>query len=357
MGANGCAATSLRQVDVERYGSLEHPGDAYSFDIFSQALQAIKYPSGTAPLGELVSQFVIATGFQPSIDKWFPVGAPDPASFTTPLGIYGPLNAYLANGADEEARLVDAFLIDAAAPATEPQEYRVPTMHHLDESAFRRSPAPDGTNHVTWEVIGAAHVDRWAGDHVRLPSSTPRAKLTRAEEEARRDKSDNFGQVPDAGGATCSPGPATGSQFPRRFTLNSALVALHHWLETGVAAPAAPRGQRVIEEPATASEKLDRDFDGNAVGGLRSPLIAVPVAAYNGEACVQAGTTVPLAAERLAALYPSHASYVLQLLSAVNEAVDNRFLLCEDAAIIMRKASASAIGGDDVYSAAPACAD
>jgi hypothetical protein len=345
------------EEDPERYGALEHPGDAYSFDIFSQALQAIKYPSGNAPLGELVSRFVIATGFQPSIDKWFPVGAPDPASFTTPLGIYGPLNAYLANGADQEARLADAFLIDAAAPAAEPPEYRVPTLHHLDESAIRRTPAPDSANHVTWEVIGAAHVDRWAGDHVRVPSSTPRAKLTRAEEEERRDRSDNFGQVPDAGGAVCSPGPTTGSQFPRRFTLNSALVGLQQWLETGIRPPAAPRAQRVGHIPESPSEKLSRDLDGNAIGGLRSPLIDVPIASYDGEGCVQAGTTVPLPVERLAVLYPNHESYVQQLLLATDEAVNNGFLLCQDAEIIMRKASASAIGGTDEFSAAPACAE
>ena len=47
-----CTPTSLQGADPGRYASLDHPGDPYSFDIFSQALQAIKHPYGLAPLGE-----------------------------------------------------------------------------------------------------------------------------------------------------------------------------------------------------------------------------------------------------------------------------------------------------------------
>ena len=48
-----CTGWSLQGADPGRYGSLHHPGDAYSFDIFSQAMQAIKHPNGMAPLGKL----------------------------------------------------------------------------------------------------------------------------------------------------------------------------------------------------------------------------------------------------------------------------------------------------------------
>jgi hypothetical protein len=353
----GCPPTSLRGADPERYRTLEHPGDAYSFDIFSQALQAIEHPAGIPPLGELETDHLLAVGFQPSIDKWVPNGAADPSSTTNPLGIYGPLNAYLANGADDDARLVDGFLIDAAAPAEEPTRYRVPTVHHLDESAIRRTPAPDSPNHVTWEVIGAAHVDRWAAGHIHLPSTDPpEPKLTRAEEDARRRAFDNFGQTPDPGGAVCAPGPSTGSLFPRRFTLSAALVALQAWVETGEPAPSAPPAERRGPPEETATQTLRRDPDGNALGGLRSPIIQVPVASYHGEACVEAGTTTPLPAARLAELYSTHRSYTEQLLDATNRAVEDRYLLCRDAETIMRSASASTIGGPDRFTSTPGCA-
>jgi hypothetical protein len=358
-GSNGCTATSLKGADPDRYGSLDHPGDAYSFDIFSQALQAIKHPTGIAPLGKLATRIVIAEGFQRSVDKYFPVGAPvtTTSSSSSPFSIYGPLNDYLANGADDAARLADAFLIDAAAPAVEPTRYRVPTLHHLDESAIRRTPTPDSRNHVTWEIAGASHSDRWAGNHIRIPSSdAPAPKLTRDEEEALRDQFDNFGHEADPAATVCSPGPRAGTLFPRRFTLNAALIALRDWVRTGERAPAAPRIERTGPVPDSPTRKLSRDGDGNAIGGLRSPVIEVPVGAYNGEACVQAGTMTPLAPARLAELYPTHTSYVRQLLTATNEAVAERFLVCEDAETIMRKASASTIGGVDPFTAAPNCA-
>ena len=351
-----CTTTSLQGADPGRYASLDHPGDPYSFDIFSQALQAIKHPDGLAPLGGLSGDTIIATGFQPSIDKWFPVGAPDPESFTSPFSIYGPLNAYLANGADADARLADGFLIDAAAPLTEPAEYRVPVLHHLDESAIRRTPTENTSNHVTWEVVGASHADRWSGAHIVIPSSAgPTPKLGRADELTSRDRSDNFGQEPDPDAEVCAPGPRTGSLFPRHYTVRAALVALHRWIETGIPAPSAPFIERVGPEPTDASQKLSRDLDGNAIGGVRSPIVTVPVAAYDGEACIQAGTTVPLSTERLAELYPTHETYIRRLLTATDQAVDDGFLLCADAERIMRGASASTIGGLDEFAATPAC--
>jgi alpha/beta hydrolase family protein len=103
-------------------------------------------------------------------------------------------------------------------------------------------------------------------------------------------------------------------------------------------------------------KKLDRDRDGNAIGGLRSPIIQVPFATYNGEAFVASGTTIALSPERIAQLYPTHKGYVRRLLATTDEAVAKRFLVCEDAETIMRKASASTVGGPDPYTEAPGCA-
>src|SRR6185437_913849 len=45
-----------------RYKNLVHPGDAYSYDIFSQAAQAILHPDGPRPLGALQPKRLIADG-------------------------------------------------------------------------------------------------------------------------------------------------------------------------------------------------------------------------------------------------------------------------------------------------------
>ncbi len=68
------------------------------------------------------------------------------------------------------------------------------------------------------------------------------------------------------------------------------------------------------------------------------------------------GDDDPAPVPRLTQLYPTHESYVLRLLAATNDAVASRFLLCDDAATIMRKASASTIGGTDTFTAVPPCA-
>jgi len=349
-GPDGCTESSMRGVDPERYGTLHHPGEAYSFDIFNQALQAIKYPSGLAPLGGLVTRFIIAEGFQMQGDRGAAVQVNDAP------GAAGPLNGYIASEA-AEARLADAFLIDSARHLLEPAQYLAPTLHHLDETAILRKPAIESPNHVTWEVVGAPHVDRWAADHYKLSNlAEPSPLLNREEEEARRMAFDDYGLTPDDGERICAPTPTLGTRFPRHYTLNAAVVALHQWLETGVPAPAPPPIERVGPPPVSGTDRLSRDSDGNAIGGLRLPIIEVPVATYDGEGCVFGGTSTLFSPERLAELYPSHQSYVEQLLVATDEAVASRVLLCSDAKAIMRVASESTIGGNDRFTALPACA-
>ena len=58
----GLPVTPLKTTDPERYGSLVHPGDSFSYDIFSQSAQAIRRPAGISPLGDLKISAVIAAG-------------------------------------------------------------------------------------------------------------------------------------------------------------------------------------------------------------------------------------------------------------------------------------------------------
>src|SRR5262245_30957523 len=52
----------LKAVNPARYGSLHHPGDGFSYDMFSQAAQAVRTPSGPNPLGDLKPKRVVAVG-------------------------------------------------------------------------------------------------------------------------------------------------------------------------------------------------------------------------------------------------------------------------------------------------------
>ena len=50
-GAEGLAGKGLKAIDPARYGSLEHPGDGFSFDIFTQVARALR--EGGPALGGL----------------------------------------------------------------------------------------------------------------------------------------------------------------------------------------------------------------------------------------------------------------------------------------------------------------
>jgi hypothetical protein len=60
--AQGSGPAALKKADPTRYGRLNHPGDAYSFDIFSRAGRLVKNPAGSKILGPLVPERVIAVG-------------------------------------------------------------------------------------------------------------------------------------------------------------------------------------------------------------------------------------------------------------------------------------------------------
>ena len=121
---------------------------------------------------------------------------------------------------------VDAFLIDSAAPIVEPAHYSAPTLHVLDESAVRPAPASISPNHVTWEVIGAPHLDQLAASHLVTPSPGELPPLlNREEEEARWMNFENLGIAPSTVALQCT------TQFPRHFAMNAALVALREWLK------------------------------------------------------------------------------------------------------------------------------
>src|SRR5207302_303264 len=54
----------LQRWDPERYGSLEHPGDRYSFDIFTQAARAVgpERASSVDPMGGLAVERLVGIG-------------------------------------------------------------------------------------------------------------------------------------------------------------------------------------------------------------------------------------------------------------------------------------------------------
>jgi len=78
----------LKVLAPDRYDELVHPGDRWSFDIFTQVGELLRSPEGESPLGGLVPSSLIAAGESQS------------AAF---------LVTYI-NAIDPDARVFDAFL-------------------------------------------------------------------------------------------------------------------------------------------------------------------------------------------------------------------------------------------------------
>lgn len=135
----------------------------------------------------------------------------------------------------------------------------------------------------------------------------------------------------------CNEGPR--SRFPSWIFFDAALRNLDLWVRKDIA---PPRAEPILV--ADGAPVLD-EF-GNVQGGLRSPYLDVPTSTWNGTStgasfCFIAGHEIPLPAETVAALYPSHRAYVRSVRAEVRELRDERFLTRADARALIAEAAAA----------------
>ncbi len=323
---------SLKGINPDRYGSLDHPGDSFSYDIFSQAGQAIRSPLDINPLGALRPATVIAVGESQSAFR-----------LTTYVNAVHPL-----------ARLYDGFLIHSrgggsAALAQSPltvitppavvqvrNDLDVPVLTYQTETdlislRFLPDRQPDGPLFRLWEAAGTAHADTYtlfvgAGDRGGDPST---ATVLETDE-------------PIPGVIECA---APINSGPQHWVLKAALAALNRWVTTGEAPAMAPR-----LETLRSPDRFVLDELGNVRGGIRTPYVDAPVAALSGLGqagggfCFLFGTTALFDEATLAELYPDHASYVAAVEESADQAVAEGFLLAADAELIKTNAADSDFG-------------
>lgn len=106
------------------------------------------------------------------------------------------------------------------------------------------------------------------------------------------------------------------------YVIAQAFRNIYRWVDDGVPPPRAP----FIATGPDGKPKLDRN--GNAIGGLRLPALAVPAATYGtGQgACFLLGYQVPFSAARMKALYGTPAQYVREVERAAGEDVAQRLI-------------------------------
>lgn len=133
---------------------------------------------------------------------------------------------------------------------------------------------------------------------------------------------------------TCEPGRI---EVPLYMAEKAMYEAMIDWVEQGIVPPSAP----LIDTGADGA--VAYDANGTATGGLRFPMIAVPVASYGeGQALLSEGCPEiePFPAERLAELYGDRESYLQRYSAATWELVRAGFLLPEDVPALLAEAAA-----------------
>jgi hypothetical protein len=280
-GTQEFVGKGLKAIDAARYGSLEHPGDGYAFDIFSQVARAVRKG---APLGGTKPRIVLAAGESQSAIA---------------------LTTYY-NGVQPLTRLFDGFFIHSRAavglPLVGPGKSADLATAIANAPALLRSDldAPVIELQAESDVIGV--LNSFA---VRQPD-TDKFRLWEAAGTAHAD-AHLLGEI----AATVDCG-APINDGPMHVIAKAALRALDTWVRTDEAPPTAP----LLDVATEGTPAIRRDADGIALGGLRTPPVDVPVVVLSGVAgptpsllCLLLGSTKPLPASRITALYPSRAAY------------------------------------------------
>jgi hypothetical protein len=282
--------------DPKRYAGITHPGDEFSFDIFSQAMQALRHPSenravlggvgGVDPMRGMTVKHLAVNGASQSASK---------------------LTEFVNGGYNRG--LVDAYVITrGGGPYT---DFSTP-IFQLDEET-QPAKGADNPHYRMWEEAGAAHAPYvwysyvWAMYQRDLvPSGTPNPIQT-----------------------ACSINRATVDYTARALT-----KVVSHYFETGDMGRSMPRLLR------NSAGELVRDSNGLAEGGIRQPFVQVPVAYNAGTGCTLFGTYRGWTKAMIESLYPTHEAYVADVKTAAAYDVKAGWLLAADAKAAIAKAEA-----------------
>lgn len=323
----------LKKFASSRYARLEHPGDAWSFDIFSQVGALLRTHSAAA-LGTGKPARLIAVGESQS-------------------AFY--LVTYI-NAIDQEARVFDGFFVHgrgaggpdlggtwgsagrqaaAAVPERIRDDARVPVLVLQSETDVvvlgGAAPAqPDGDQLRLWELAGASHVDTYslvasAQDDGRLPPAAL-AELMKPTRQFMLETT----EVP------VNSGPQ------QHYVGQAAFDALVSWAAGGPPPPRAPRLE------LDAQQRLVPGEHGIARGGIRTPWVDVPTATLSGTGqtgtgfAVLAGRTEPFDELVLKRLYPGgRTDYLDRFTTSLDATIAAGFLRPDDRAEILALAEAS----------------
>jgi hypothetical protein len=348
VGVNSLRDGGIVPGDPVRYGSLNHPGDDYSYDIFSQAGQAVR--EGSLLDGRV--RRVIAVGQSQSA---------------------GRLATYI-DAVHQLVDVYDGYIVHSRGAGSSPLSSGVPTpvptllrddlvpiiafqaeADIANSGLLSRQPETPEGNYRLWEVAGTSHYDHYGLSIGPVDRGDGQGEIDNLSAMQNPTKEPSPPGLPFPGLFQCREGINTG---PMHWVFNAAVRWIDRWVKSGGrhAPPIAPRLE-AITAPGVSPAEFAVDEHGNASGGIRTPYVDAPIATLtgigNGAApgapsfssfCSAFGVTIPFTNAKLAELYPTHRSYVKAFRRATRAAVRSEFLLTQDAKRLKRAAAKSVFG-------------
>lgn len=296
-GRPGTEDFALVNWDKERYGSLVHPGDAFSYDIFADSVAAALENSAAGdagPLGDLQTDTVIAVGGSQSALR---------------------LATYI-NAARQHNQVFDGFMLLAHFGIASPlKELSLPELFDMangglnahwsqinddgdvrimvidtQAEALTNFPArqPDSDTFRAWEIAGAPH--------------TPPSTIVMKTLAQQRD-----GIPPDA--------EPDRNIVEWDYVKEAGIRYLNDWIKTG---SPPPEFDPIEVEMTARGPRYVKDEFGNVLGGIRLPEVALPVGSHTAGRTALLGESDLFTEDQLAERFGNREAY----LEAWSNAVD-----------------------------------
>ena len=340
---------ALKVADPERYGSLSHPGDDFSYDIYRQ-VGALVRDRADRLLDGLVPERVLAIGESQSafrLSTYMNAVAPTSTAYDgffvhSRAAIGAPLRlGRRVNGLSTDHLPLPE--VGAPDPTLVRTDLEVPVLVISAETdlvgehlGYARARQPDSPTFCSWEVAGTAHGDAYQLGIGDTDDGSGAADAALFAAMSDPPSSVYYGVI------TCASPINAG---PQTYVLRAALHALDRWVRTGEPPPSMPRLE--LDDAGTG---VRLDPSGNALGGVRTPQIDVPIAALSGlgqdgdSFCRLFGTTAPFDPAELTLRHGDHDGFVAAWSAATDAAVAAGVVLPADGEHLKRAAAESTIG-------------
>jgi hypothetical protein len=311
------SAAELKRYDPQRYADVDIPSNDFAWDLLAAIGTAIKEGGKHSPLRHLPVRHVYLGGYSQS--------GVDTATFAAAFGA-------LTRTTDGRP-VYDGFFPACHAASLTP----LALGEGLPRFEYAAMP-PVGVPVI--EVQPQSDVEGFRFEQFTNPGSA----------SVRRDDSDAAGdlfrlyEIAGAPHAAKIAGCEGSSSFPMSAFVRAALRQLFRWAEDGIAPPRAPRIALKVDD-VVAEANVDRF--GNAVGGVPSPFLEVPIARYEahstpGPLCKLAGREELLAYQVLVDRYGDMETYLAEFTRSLDATIDAGFLLDEDRAALLEAQTAKA---------------